>query len=118
MSGILKTWNMFESSTMGTGTTLVLSSDKAGADIVFQFYTTKTDPEQLEEVTFSAIFEAKVFNEAAWQQVSVMNMDTLAMDSTVTSEGVFTLSASAYLLLHVVVSAVANGKLTVKAKVY
>jgi len=40
------------------------------------------------------------------------------MDSIVTTEGVFTLSASAYLYVRVNVSEVSDGKLTVKAKVY
>jgi len=111
MAVIAKKWNVFESSAIGTGTPLILSSEKAGSKIVLQVYSE-------EGVSFSGKFQVKVFDEANWANVSVINSNGMVAVSSVEADGIYSVTSAAYLQFRFNVTSLTGGKLTVKAKVY
>jgi len=110
MAAIKKIWTLFESSDTGIGTPISLSSEKAGSKISLQVYS--------EGATFSGQFQVKVFDEANWANVSVVNDNGMIATSSIEADSIYTLSSCAYLQVRFNVTSLTGGKLTVKAKVY
>jgi hypothetical protein len=107
----LKTWNFFEATQTGDGTPLILYSESAGGLLDLQFYSDAV-------ITFEAKIQAKLFDEAGWEDIAVSNNATLAVGVPVTTLGLYTCAVGAYRGVRVTVSVLSGGKLTVKGKVY
>jgi len=108
---IKKVWNLFEASMTGTGTPLILSSEKASSKIVLQVYSD-------EGVSFVGQFQVKVFDEANWANIAIINHNGMTSLNSVSEDSIYTLSSAAYLQVRFNVTSLSGGKLTVKAKVY
>lgn len=94
---IRQNWNFFEDSEAGLGTPLIVGADKSGCMLYIQVYSANA--------TFAGKFQAKIYEDGNWEDISAFNCDSLDMQPEFTADGIYMIDLGAYRDIRVNVSA-------------